>query len=201
MRFQVFLLLALLSLVGISVAQNTNFSQGPQFLITDSTPFLYTISTPTLSLEAVFPPARDTAFSQRPQYLATGDATFSHSISTPTVSLDAPLPSVPSLPEVGPPVTDQSYVANPDLRHEANLFPIYYGYPMVSVVELTGAEPSKPLPASITGVGYTVILNPQNLRELGYGVTVGEAASYWKAHKPGVNHVYTNADIERLHRS
>lgn len=164
MRFQVFLLLALLSLIAISAAQDTNFSQGPQYLVTGGTSYLTPISTPTLSLEA-------------------------------------PLPPVPSLPEVGPPVTDQPYVANPELRHQANLFPIYYGYPMIPAIELTGAEPSQPLPASIAGVGYTVISDPQNLRELGYGVAVGEAASYWKAHKRGVNHVYTNADIERLHRS
>ena len=201
MRFQVFLLLALFSSIGISAAQDTNFSQGPQYLITGSTPFVYPISTPIVSLETLLSSNRDTNFSQGPQYLATGDATFSHSISTPIRSLDAALPPVPSLPQIGPPVTDQTYVSNPDLRHEANLYPIFYGYPMISVVELTGAEPSQPLPASITGVGYTVIADPQTLRELGYGVTVGEAASYWKAHKPRVNHVYTNADIERLHRS
>jgi hypothetical protein len=201
MRFQVFLLLALLSLPGILAAQDTNFSQGPQYLITGSTPFVYPISTPIVSLETLLSSTRETNFSQGPQYLATGDATFSHPISTPILSLDAPLPSMPSLPEVGPPVTNQPYVSNPDLRHEANLFPIYYGYPMIPVIELTGGEPSQPLPASITGVGYTLIADPQTLRELGYGVTVGEAASYWKAHKARVNHVYTNADIERLHRS
>jgi len=201
MRFQVFLLLVLLSLVGISAAQDTNFPQGPQYLVTGSMPFVYPISTPIVSLETLLSSNRDTSFSQGPQYLATGDAAFSQSISTPIRSLDAALPPVPSLPQVGPPVTDQPYVSNPVLRHEADLFPIYYGYPMVSVVELTGAEPSQQLPASITGVGYTVIADPQTLRELGYGVTVGEAASYWKTHKPRVNRVYTNADIERLHRS
>ncbi len=164
MRFQVFLLLALLSLIGISAAQDTNFSQGPQYVI-------------------------------------TGDAAYLHSISTPILSLDTPLPPVQSLPEVGPPVTDQPYVSNPDLQHQANLSPIYYGYPMIPVVEITGAEPSQPLPASIADVGYTVIADPETLRELGYGVSVGEAASYWKAHKPRASHVYTNADIERLHRS
>lgn len=201
MRFQVSLVLVLLSLIAISAGQDTNFSQGPQFLITDSTPFLYSISTPTLSLEAAVPPAQETSFSQGPQYLATGDAAFSHPISTPVLSLDAPLPAISSLPDVGPTVANQPHVSNPDLQHEANLFPIYYGYPMVSVVELTGEEPSQPLPGSLTGVGYSVVGNSETLRELGYGVTVGEAASYWKAHKPRVNRVYTNADIERLHRS
>ena len=201
MRFQVFLLLVLLLLIGISAAQDTNFSQGPQYLITGSNAFLTPISTPTLSLGAPLSPVADTNFSQGPQYLATGDTTFLHAISTPIVSLDASLPPIPSLPEVGPAVTNQSYVSNSDLRHVANLYPIYYGYPMIPVIELSGAEPSQPLPASITGVGYTVIADPQTLREHGYGVTVGEAASYWKAHKPRVNHVYTNADIERLHSS
>ena len=201
MRFQVFPLLVLFSWIGISAAQDTNFSQGPQYLITGANAFLTPISTPSFSFEAPLSPIRDTNFSQGPQYLATGDATFLTPISTPMLSLEAPLPPIPSLPEVGPAVTDQPYVSNPELRHQANLFPIYYGYPMIPAIELTGAEPSQPLPASITGVGYTVIVDPQTLRERGYGVTVGEAASYWKAHKPSVNHVYTNADIERLHRS
>jgi len=56
----------------------------------------------------------------------------------------------------------------------------------------------QPLPASITGIGYTVIVDPQTLRELGYGITVSEAASYWNARKPRVSRVYTNADIELL---
>ncbi|HZC22183.1 MAG TPA: hypothetical protein VE866_02505 [Candidatus Binatia bacterium] len=171
MRFQIFLLLGMFSLPGIVAAQDANLPQGPQ---------------------------PDTNFSQGPQYVITGNVTFLHPVSTPTLSLDAALPAVPSLPEIGPVVTDQPYVSNPDLGHEANLFPIYYGYPMVSVVELTGEEPSQPLPASI---GYTVVTDPQAVRELGYGIPVGEAASYWKAHKASVNHVYTNADIERLHRS
>ena len=174
MRFQVFLLLVLLSLAGRSAAQDANLSQSPQ---------------------------PDTSFSLGPQYVITGNPTFLHPISTPSLTLGAPLPPIASLPEVGPTVTDQPYVSNPDLRHEANLFPIYYGYPMVSVVELTGSEPLQPLPASLTGAGYTVIGDVQTLRERGYGATVGEAASFWKAHKPHVNRVYTNADIERLHRS
>lgn len=174
MRFQLFLALALFSLPGISSAQGANLSQTPQ---------------------------DDTTFSQGPQYVITGDPAFLHPISTPTRSLDVALPAVPSLPEVGPTMTDQPYVSNPDLRYEANLFPIYYGYPMVSVVELTGDEPSRPLPGSITGIGYTVVADPQTLREFGYGITVGEAASYWKARKRAPNHVYTNADVERLHRS
>lgn len=174
MRFQVFLLLVLLSLPGLSAAQDASLPQGPQ---------------------------PDTSFSRGPQYVITGNPTFLHPISTPTLTLGAPLPAIASLPEVGPPVTDQLYVSNPELGHEANLFPIYYGYPMVSVVELTGEEPARPLPASITSVGYAVIGDAQTLSERGYGVTVVEAASFWKAHKPHVNRVYTNADIERLHRS
>jgi hypothetical protein len=146
--------------------------------------------------------AQDTDFSAGPQYLVTTDSTqFLRPISTPNISLDAGLPAIRPLPEIGPTVSDQPYVSNPALQNQANLFPIYYGYPMIMVVEVTSTETPRELPASITGVGYATLTDAETLRELGYGVTVGEAASYWKSHKSGSKHVYTNADIERLHRS
>jgi hypothetical protein len=33
----------------------------------------------------------------------------------------------------------------------------------------------------------------------GGGITLGEVAMFWKAHKSHAPRVYTNADIERLH--
>jgi hypothetical protein len=142
--------------------------------------------------------AQDTTFSAGPQYLITTDSVrLLHPIATPTLSLDTPLPPLPSLPEVGEPVANQPYIANPALQNQANLFPIYYGYPMIVVVELTAEEP-RPVPASLTGVA-ALITDARSLREFGYGFTVGDAAAFWKAHKPQAGHVYTNADIERLH--
>jgi hypothetical protein len=70
-----------------------------------------------------------------------------------------------------------------------------------SVVEITSAELPHELPASITDVGVTGLTSAQSLRERGYGVPVGDTAAFWKAHKHPAAHVYTNADVQRLHAS
>jgi hypothetical protein len=145
--------------------------------------------------------AQDTNFPVGPQYLLTGSPILAQSIATPTMSLDTPLPPLPSLPEVGPPVTDQAFIPNPELQHQADLFPIYYGYPMPSVVVLISSEPPRELPQSIVEAGVTGMTDVQSLRERGYGVPLGETASYWKSHKPRAPRVFTNADVERLHGS
>lgn len=144
--------------------------------------------------------AQDTNFSVGPQYLPiTGSAQFARPIATPSLSLSAPLPEIQSLPEVGPVVTDQAYTPNPELQHQANLFPIYYGYAPTPLIEITSAEPRRPLPASIVDVGVVGIVDATSLRARGYGVPVGETASFWKTHKVPAPRVYTNRDIERLH--
>jgi hypothetical protein len=155
----------LVVLAGISAAQDTNFSVGPQYLVTSGSPL------------------------------------FARPIATPSLSLEAPVPGIPNLPEIGPAVDNQSYAANSELRHEADLFPVYYGYQPVSIVEITSAEPPRELPASITDVGVIGMTDAQSLRERGYGVPVGDTASFWKTHKPHAPRVYTNADVQRLHQS
>jgi hypothetical protein len=155
----------LVVLVGISAAQDTNFSVGPQYLMNFGSPM------------------------------------FATPIATPSLSLEAPLPGIPKLPEIGPAVENQSYVANPELRREADLFPVYYGYQPVSIIEITSAEPPRELPASITDVGVIGMTDAQSLRERGYGVPVGDTASFWKTHKPHAPRIYTNADVQRLHQS
>jgi hypothetical protein len=42
---------SLFLLAAVSIAQDTNFSQGPQYLITGSTMFLHSIATPSISLQ------------------------------------------------------------------------------------------------------------------------------------------------------
>lgn len=144
--------------------------------------------------------SQDTNFPAGPQYLLTGSPLLAHPIATPTLWLDSPLPPIPSLPQIGPVVNDQPYVPNPALPNQPDLFPIYYGYPMPSVVELVSTEP-KQLPASITDTGVVEVTTVQSLIERGYGVTLPETASFWKSHAPRATRVYTNADIDRLHGS
>jgi hypothetical protein len=159
MRFS-HLLLVLVALTGFSLAQDTNFSVGPQYLS------------------------------------ITGPSIFLQPIATKSMSLDAPLPPVPSPREVGPP---QPFVSNPVLAGQADLFPIYYGYPPLPVIWLVGTQPEE-LPASITAVSYIEFVDPQTLRERGIGVSVAEAAAFSKGHRSPALKVYTNDDLERFHQ-
>ena len=147
--------------------------------------------------------AQETNFAVGPQYLMTsGSPMFAQPIATPTLSLENPLSPIPSLPEVGPVVIDQPYVPNSALEQLGpDLFPIYYGYPMPSVVEIVSTEPPRELPASIVDPGVTGITNAQSLRESGYGKPLGDVGAYWKTHRRHAPRVYTNADVERLHGS
>lgn len=141
--------------------------------------------------------AQDTSFPAGPQYLVTaGNTRFLQPIATPSMSLDAPLPGIPTLPQIGPQLNNQPYVPNPELQNQPNLFPIYYGYPEVPVVELTGNAPRE-LPASINDTGFLATTDVQSLRQRGYGETIAESASFWKTHKRRAVRVYTNADIHR----
>jgi hypothetical protein len=143
--------------------------------------------------------AQDMNFAVGPQYLMTsGSPMFARPIATPTLSLDAPLPSLPSLPEVGPAVADQPFVPNPEIQGP-DLLPIYYGYPMPSVVELTSTEAASEVPQSIINAGVVGVTNVQSLRQRGYGGTLGDSALFWKSHKLHASRLYTNADVERLH--
>ena len=146
--------------------------------------------------------AQEMSFPVGPSYLlTTGSPMFAQPVATPTLSLETPLPAIPDLPEVGPVIGNQPYIANPELQHQADLFPVYYGYPMLSTVELSSAEPPRELPASIVDAVVAGITEVQWLREQGYGAPLGDTASFWKVHKHHAPRVYTNADVERLHRN
>ena len=144
--------------------------------------------------------AQDTNFAVGPQYLLPSDKTmFAHPIATPSLALDNGLSAAPSLPAVEPVVGDQSYVANPEFRHQADLQPIYYGYQRIPVVELTSTEPTIELPESIVNPGVVRMVDAASLSDSGFGVPLGESAAYSKTHKPHATRVFTNADIARLH--
>lgn len=161
MRLASLLLLPVI-FVGISFAQSTDFSVGPQYLIT----------------------------SPEPQFLRP--------IATPSMSLNSPLKPLPELPSIGPTVTNQPYTSNPELQHQADLFPIYYGYAPLVQVELSSTTPTRELPSSINNTGYLNVPSVQSLRSMGVGLTLAQAAAYSKAHKKPTTHVYTNEDLQRL---
>jgi hypothetical protein len=164
------LLCVLFAVVGISAAQDSNFSAGPQYLMNFGSPmFLRPIATPTLSLSETNPA---------------------------------------SLPATEPVTATETSSASAGSQSQAGLTRIYWGgqpetseavSETASVIEISGTQPPSNLPASIVNVGVQETVDAQALRERGYGVTVSEASSFWKTHKPHAVRVFTNRDVERLH--
>jgi hypothetical protein len=150
--------------------QDTNFATGPQYLITTASPmFARPISTPTLS------------FASPPLEVGADNATAR--LTAGAENQTVLLPAAGALPQV-------------------DFFYFYYGTPPLSVIEISFAEPSsahRELPASILDTGVGELTTAQALRERGYGVTLPEAAAYGRAHIRPATHIYTNADIDRLH--
>ncbi|HEY6338125.1 MAG TPA: hypothetical protein VIW68_06495 [Candidatus Sulfotelmatobacter sp.] len=162
------------------------------------------------ALSAAQSAGQDTSFNSGPQYLLTGSPLLARSLATPSLSLDVPLSPVPSdtipVPESSAGVP---YTTNPELAHQADLIPIYYGepnyyrVPEASVVELSFPEGATAAPAalsaSIAEDGVTQFIDPQVLRVQGIDVPLGDVAAYWKTHKPLAQRNYTNEDVKRLH--
>jgi hypothetical protein len=181
LRREVFMRLAGLFLLSIALAavasaQDTNFSVGPQYLVTtQSTMFLHPIVTPSLSLE----PAP-------PNVSAGAEATPE---SQPVPSAKVPL-------------------------SQTDLARVYWGDDWVryvrgesssasageSEIEVTSPQTTPPLPSSFFEVGVIRMTDAKSVIASGYGMTLGEVSAYWKA-KHRTPHVYTNADIARLHKS
>lgn len=143
-----------------------------------------------------FVSAQDTNFSVGPQYLIPGNAAFLRPIATPTYNLDAPLPPIPELPQVGEPVENQPYIPDPLYQNGPDLYSIYYGYPLPSLVVLVSDEGTPLIPPSLTEEGSGAFIDSQSLVQS--AAPLGEAASYWKAHRQTTSRVYTNADIQPL---
>jgi hypothetical protein len=163
-------MLLVLSALGLAFGQETNFSTGPQYLAQGSPLFARPISTPSLALTG--PP------------LDVGAGNATEGLVAGAENRNDVLPQPDSLPKV-------------------DLSPVYYGRPPVSVIEISfpeyPSELSLSVPPSILDTGVWQITTATALREHGYGVTLAEAAAHGKVQTRHAPHVYTNADIDRLH--
>jgi hypothetical protein len=146
--------------------------------------------------------AQDTNFSTGPQYLLTGSPIFARSIATPSLSLGAPLPEPPTAITHSAPTEQETFANLPAVEGPANLSQIFYGVPSTSVVEISfAAGKTVALPQSFLDTGVSEITDAESLRVRGYGVTLGECAKYWKAHRTSAHRHFSNEDIERLHKA
>jgi hypothetical protein len=146
--------------------------------------------------------AQDTNFSTGPQYLLTGSPIFARSIATPSLSLGAPLPEPPTAISYSAPTEQETFANLPAVEGPANLSQIFYGVPSTNVIEISFAEgKTVSLPPSVLDTGVSEITDAESLRVRGYGITLGEYARYWKAHRTSAHRHFNNEDIERLHKA
>jgi len=143
--------------------------------------------------------AQETNFAVGPQYLMNhGSPLFARPIATPSLSLGEPAANSNGMESISGP--EVAFATTPAFQGQADLMPIYYGVPRVSVIKISSSESSSlTLPASITNVGVTEMTDLPSLRQRGFGVTLPEAATFWKKNKRSASHVYTNRDLDRLH--
>jgi len=201
------LLVLPLLLVGISDAQETNFSEGPQYLITTGSPMLMRpIATPSLSLGELQPVAANITsietVAEPESSSAIPSDTFlgavywgehkpselvARRLETPSMS---PADTAAYMNLVVSQVTPLPAVVSTESEVQAT----------TSVIEITGSQVPTNLPASILDVGVTGMTDSKALVARGYGVPLGDVAAYWKAHKRTAPRVFTNPDVVRLHQ-
>lgn len=163
-----------LALAGIAAAQDTNFPQGPQYLITTDSPlFLRSIATPSLSLNG---PAESL-------------------VPAPGGSVESQ-PAPPNLPTGVSPADLTRIYWGPPPEEQASSSP---SSPTSSEIEITSPQRPLALPASMVEVGVTSIVDAQTLRTRGYGNSLGEVAAFYKTNPVHATRVFTNADVARLH--
>jgi len=197
-------LLPLLALVGLSFAQDTNFSAGPQYLVTTSSPMLlHAIATPSLSLGEMQPvvvsavtneaAAEPTAPSSAPPSDSfLGGVYWGEHQSTEIVGrrLETPSMAPSDTAWYMNSVASQSVSALTTASAEAAEVSSGSG-----VIQLSGAQLPSNLPSSILDVGVTGTANSQSLLARGYGVPLGDVAAFWKSHKRSAPRVFTNSDV------
>jgi hypothetical protein len=138
--------------------------------------------------------------------ITTGAPMFARPISTPSLSFASPALEVGAdnlTARLTAGAENQTVLLPPaDALPQVDSFYFYYGTTLLSVIEISFAEPSsahREPPASILDTGLWELTTVPALRERGYGVRLPEAAADSRARIRHATHVYTNADIDRLH--
>lgn len=194
------------ALAGMSFAQETNFSAGPQYLITNGSPLLFQpIATPSLSFgpglsdpyasstelapSHIFSPVAETATNVYLGEVLWGvhpaDTIVARRMDTPRVSADQIV----------------TYTYSPT-SEASNTLPVPLTVPIEavtppSVIELASSTIPENLPPSIVNAGVTGTADVQSLLNRGYGVSLGDFARSMKSRKRPAARVLTNDDLQR----
>ena len=216
MRFHSLLVLFAV-FTGISVAQETNFPAGPQYLITTGNPlFFRSIQTPSLSLRGdealagtseVPRPVEPPAFApvETVDYLGNvywgehnpGEV-FSRRLEPPIMTPGQTAwymnyVASQAAYRAEAPVTEQAEGATPT----ATSTQAFEAAAAPTVIEVTGGPVPANLPSSLFDTGVTGMTDPKSVLQPGYGLSLGELAAYWKIHRRQAPHIFTNQDLQR----
>jgi hypothetical protein len=142
--------------------------------------------------------AQDANAFRDPQYLANYLSPHClYRMKTPSFSLSVPRSESPYAPSTqGTGVPDPSGVGGPQSQwqlDEVCFLPLPQTETRAVPIETPNLTRS-----TIFNAGVGEITTASSLRDVGYGISLAELASYWRTHKPHAVHVYTNADIARL---
>ena len=187
-------------LVGLSFAQDTNFSAGPQYLVTTGSPMLIQpIATPSLSLNAPMPDPYISATQLAPAVTSDRSSAAPSNTFWPDVlwGEDKPITARVDTPSATPEETAlYTYAtANLSVPESVQAAETAEVPAKSSVIEITSPQMPPNLPASIFDAGVTGTADPQWLLSRGYGVSLGDFARYWKSRKRPSAHVFTNEDL------
>jgi hypothetical protein len=197
--------LLLLLLFGVAAAQDTSFAAGPQYLSTTNSPLLlHSIATPSLSLGATpASAASETQVEAAPVETTSGAApsdTFLADIYWGEHKTSEIVGRRLETPSMTPSETawHMNAVANAVATPPTPISVPAAEAPPSGVIEISSAQLPASLPSILFDAGVTGTADSQSLGNLGYGLPLGEAAAFWKAHKGRAPHTYTNADIARF---
>ncbi len=195
-------LLALLILVGISFAQDTNFLVGPQYLVTTSnTMLLRPIATPSLSLggETLAGTAEVPRVVEPPAFAPLETIIYLNNVYWGDHKAEEVVARRLEPPSMAPEQTQwyMNAVANQAQPAPKTPTEVAESPTLANAIELSGGAIPSNLPSSLMDTGVTGMTTPQSLLHRGYGVSLGEIAAYWKAHKRQASRVLTNQDVHR----
>jgi len=198
------LVLFFLSLAGFSFAQDTTFSQGPQYLIVTGSPmFLRPIATPTLSFSSpISDPYNGTELS--PSHIASPTPRAANTFEG-EVFWGERNPSDAMQPRISTPILTAEQTAYYTYATANGVAAALSTPPTTSlevpagtsVIVVTSTQMPANLPPSIFDSGVSGIVDPQSLRDRGYGVSLGEFAAQLRANKRTAKHVFTNEDLHK----
>jgi hypothetical protein len=203
LRFCFFLVV----LAGMSFAQETNFSAGPQYLITGgaSPLLLQSIATPSLSFSSGLSDPYASSTELAPSHIVSPVADAATNVYLGEVLWGAhPADTIVARRMDTPSVSaDQiaTYAYSPT-SEASNTLPVPLTVPIESVsppsvVQLASSTTPANLPPSIIDAGVTGTADVQSLLNRGYGVSLGDFARSQKSKRRPATRVLTNDDLRQ----